>query len=156
MQIIASHKRDLQFGDIQGAFLEGGSLDPRFRPPYAHQPPGGVPGLPADTVIEVLGNVYRQNDAPVAWFREFKSVAVASAWTQSKLDPCLYCLRCPQTSALLGIMGMHVDDTALGGHGPLFSAAVDRLRARFPYRKWRMNSGEFAEHGVAKFHKGRF
>lgn len=51
---------------------------------------------------------------------------------------------------------MHVDDTALGGHGPLFSAAVDRLRARFPYRKWRMNSGEFAEHGVAKFHKGRF
>jgi len=117
MQIIASHKRDLQFGDIQGAFLEGGSLDPRFRPPYAHQPPGGVPGLPADAVIEVLGNVYRQNDAPVAWFREFKSVAVASAWTQSnwthvcivfdapKLQHCLESWACMSTTLLWEDMG---------------------------------------------------
>ena len=35
------------------------------------------------------------------------------------------------------------DDTALGGAGPEFRLAVEKLRARFPYRKWRVNSGEF-------------
>eukprot|EP00435_Cladocopium_sp_Y103_P015313 s535_g3.t1 len=143
MQIISSHKWDLQLGDIRGAFLEAGPLESRFRPLYAHQPPGGIPGLPADAVIEVLGNVYGQNDAPAAWFREFNNVATAIGWNQSKLDPCLYCLRCPDTNKLLGIMGVHVDDTALGGQGQLFEQAVAKLRQRFPYRKWRLNTGEF-------------
>ena len=51
------------------------------------------PGLPKDAVIEVLGSVYGQNDAPAAWFREFNWTAVSIGWTQSKLDPCLYTLR---------------------------------------------------------------
>ena len=33
-----------------------------------------------------------------------------------------------------GIMGVHVDDTALGGSGHKFTEAVAALRARFPYR----------------------
>eukprot|EP00435_Cladocopium_sp_Y103_P073897 s9_g45.t1 len=74
MQVLASHKWLLQLGDIKGAFLEAGPLEERFRPLYAHQPPGGIPGVPSDAVIEVLGNVYGQNDAPAAWFREFNSV----------------------------------------------------------------------------------
>ena len=40
-------------------------------------------------------------------------------------------------------MGVHVDDTAIGGQGPLFEAAVAKLKSRFPYRKWRTAEGEF-------------
>lgn len=40
-------------------------------------------------------------------------------------------------------MGVHVDDTAIGGKGPKFEAAVQALRSRFPYRKWRVREGEF-------------
>ena len=40
-------------------------------------------------------------------------------------------------------MGAHVDDTAVGGHGPVFEASIKKLRTRFPYRKWRISTGEF-------------
>eukprot|EP00435_Cladocopium_sp_Y103_P008674 s3466_g2.t1 len=141
MQIIASQKWDLQLGDIKGAFLEAGPLDPKFKPLYAHQPPGGIPGMPRDAVIEVLGNVYGQNDAPAAWFKEFDTVVQSLGWSQSKLDPCLYTLR--EGSRLVGIMGVHVDDTALGGAGTLFTRSIEQLKSRFPYRKWRQREGEF-------------
>ena len=40
-------------------------------------------------------------------------------------------------------MGVHVDDTAVRGHGEVFSKAIAHLRSRFPYSKWRTNEGEF-------------
>ena len=46
-------------------------------------------------------------------------------------------------SRLCGIMGVHVDDTAVGGCGPVFEKAITQLKSRFPYRKWRMQVGEF-------------
>eukprot|EP00435_Cladocopium_sp_Y103_P043787 s1055_g12.t1 len=141
MQVLASKRWQLQLGDIKGAFLEAGPLEERFRPLYAHQPAGGIPGVPSDAVIEVLGNVYGQNDAPAAWFREFNGVVQQLGWQQSRLDPCLYTLR--SDGQLVGMMGVHVDDTALGGEGEVFEKTVKQLKARFPYRKWRIGEGEF-------------
>ena len=89
-------------------------------------------------MIEVVGNVYGQNDAPAAWFREFNNVVQSPGWTQSKLDPCLYTLRHEGQ-----LMGDHVDDTALGGSGEVFEQSIKQLRTRFPYRKWRVGEGEF-------------
>ena len=143
MQVIASHGWDLELGDIKSAFLEAGLLDDKYRPLYAKQPPGGIPGLPESAVIEVLGNIYGQNDAPAAWFGTFKQAAIDAGWTQSSFDSCLFTLRSKQDNSLIGVLGVHVDDTALGGAGPEFRLAVEKLRARFPYRKWRVNSGEF-------------
>ena len=143
MQLIASHQWTLQLGDIKGAFLEAGPLNPKYRPLYAKQPPGGIPGVPSDAVIEVLGNVYGQNDAPSAWHKTFHEEAIRIGWVRSKFDPCLYYLRDVDTQKLIGVMGVHVDDTCLGGTGEVFESAVKQLRARFPYRKWRISEGEF-------------
>ena len=143
MQIIASHKWVLQLGDIKGAFLEAGELPDKFRPLYAKMPPGGIPGVPEDCVIEVVGNLYGQNDAPRAWHNTFDREATQAGWTRSILDPCLYTLRCPNSNSLLGVLGVHVDDTAVGGEGPLFEKSLEKLKARFPYRKWRISNGEF-------------
>ena len=145
MQLISSQRWDLQLGDIRGAFLEAGPIDEKFRPLFAHQPPGGIPGLPADAVIEVCGNIYGQNDAPAAWFKEFSSFVSSTGWIQSSLDQCLFSLRDPQTNQLVAVMGVHVDDTALGGEAshPLFQSALSQLKRRFPYRKWRVQEGEF-------------
>ena len=141
MQVIASKKWQLQLGDIKGAFLEAGPIDEKFRPLYAHQPAGGIPGVPPDAVIEILGNVYGQNDAPAAWFKEFVTFAQSAGWIQSRLDPCLMMLR--SNEQIVGIMGLHVDDTAIGGFGSVFEESVKQLRTRFPYRKWRVGEGEF-------------
>eukprot|EP00435_Cladocopium_sp_Y103_P010611 s801_g2.t1 len=141
MQLIASHGWILQLGDIKGAFLEAGPLPEKFRPLFAKQPAGGIPGVPRDAILEVTGNVYGQNDAPLAWHKTFDHEAVQIGWERSKFDPCLYFLR--DGSQLIGVMGVHVDDTALGGEGPVFEKAVSALRSRFPYRKWRIGEGEF-------------
>ena len=140
MQTIASFGWDLQLGDIKSAFLEAGLLDEKYRPLYAKEPPGGIPGLPGSAVIEVLGNIYGQNDAPAAWFNTFTQ---EGGWKQSKFVNCLFTLRSSKDNSLIGSMGLHFDDSAIGGHGAEFEAAVAKLRAKFPYLKWRINSGEF-------------
>ena len=66
-QLLASYKWVLQLGDVKGAFLEAGPIDEKFRPLYARLPAGGIPGIAEGSLIEVLGNVYGQNDAPAAW-----------------------------------------------------------------------------------------
>ena len=43
---------------------------------------------------------------------------------------------------LTGVLGSHVDDTATGGNGKKYQQALDYLRTRFPYRKWRTLEGE--------------
>ena len=143
MQLIASNGWMLQLGDIKGAFLEAGPLPSQFRPLYAHQPRGGIPGVPSDAVLEVVGNLYGQNDAPLAWHKTFDSEAIKAGWERSRFDPCLYFLRCNVSNRLCGVMGVHVDDTAVGGAGENFNKAIEVLRARFPYRKWRVGEGEF-------------
>ena len=90
MQVISSYQWDLQLGDIKGAFLESGPLPSKYRPLYASQPRGGIPGVPPEAVLEVAGNVYGQNDAPCAWCRTFNDEAIQSGWVRSKFDSCLY------------------------------------------------------------------
>ena len=80
MQVIASQGWTLQLGDIKGAFLEAGPLEDRFRPPYAHHPPGGIPGFHQNAVIEVCGNIYGQNTAPAAWYRTFDDALKQEPW----------------------------------------------------------------------------
>ena len=45
LQLISSLGWTMELGDIKGAFLEAGPLKDRFRPLFAHHPPGGIPGL---------------------------------------------------------------------------------------------------------------
>ena len=116
------------------------SRDKRPRSPEAAS---SEPEAPADAVIEVTGNVYGQNDAPAAWFKEFSCFVKTIGRRQSVLDPCLFTLRDPRSEALVGIMGVHVDDTAVGGTGAMFEESIRQLKHRFPYRKWRITEGEF-------------
>ena len=51
----------------------------------------------------------------------------------------LYTLRRPNTGSLQGILG----HTAVGGIPAQGASTVQQLRKRFPYRKWRISSGEF-------------
>lgn len=140
-QLLASYKWVLQLGDVKGAFLEAGPIDEKFRPLYARLPAGGIPGIAEGSLIEVLGNVYGQNDAPAAWYKVFDQEVLKAGFTRSRSDPCLYHLR--DQGKLVGILGAHVDDTATGGAGPCYERAISLLKARFPYRKWRVHEGEF-------------
>ena len=52
-------------GDVKGAFLEAGPLDAKFKPLYARQPAGGIPGI--DPTAVTCG----ANDAPLNWYHTF-------------------------------------------------------------------------------------
>eukprot|EP00435_Cladocopium_sp_Y103_P016341 s443_g4.t1 len=141
-QLLSSHKWLLQLGDLKGAFLEADPLDKRYRPLYARLPAGGLPGAEDEQLVEILGNVYGQNDAPAAWYKVFDAEVCSTGFVRSRYDPCLYFLRDNQ-NRLCGILGSHVDDTVTGGAGPLYQSALAHLKSRFPYRKWRTQEGEF-------------
>eukprot|EP00435_Cladocopium_sp_Y103_P071090 s130_g36.t1 len=137
-QLIASNHWLLQLGDVKGAFLEAGPLPQCYRPLYARLPAGGIPGIDEEALIEVLGNVYGQNDAPAAWYKVFNQEVLAAGFERSKYDCCLYYMR--EGGQLTGILGAHVDDTVTGGQGDRYLEAIKRL---IPYRKWRTQEGEF-------------
>ena len=143
LQLIVSFKWDMKLGDIKGAFLEADvKAQCAANPVYAELPPGGVPGIPHGSLVQVLGNIYGANDAPHNWYKEFDTVAQSVGFTKSRFDSCLYFCFGPG-GKLEGVMGAHVDDTITGGMGSHYDAAVQKLRDRFPFRKWRSGEGEF-------------
>ena len=89
----------------------------------------------------MVGNVYGANDAPLNWFTTFDAETKMVGRQQSQFDKC-YFLR-DKSGALVGILGARVDDTITGGHGPVYEQSIAALKRRFPYRKWRIGSGEF-------------
>ena len=72
MQVICSHGWDLQLGDIRGAFLEAGPLPERFRPLFAKQPQGGIPGVEADAVLEMVWECLRTERRSVRMAQGFR------------------------------------------------------------------------------------
>ena len=138
-QLLASNKWLLQLGDVKGAFLEAGPLPSCYRPLFARLPAGGIPGVDSDSLIEVLGNVYGQNDAPAAWYKVFNEEVLTAGFERSKYDSCLYYLR--DGHRLTGVLGAHVDDTVTGGEGSKYQTTIQCLKNRFPYRKWRIQAG---------------
>ena len=105
-QTIASRKWTLALGDVKGAFLSAGPLPERYRPLFARLPPGGIPGVPSDALIEVTGHVYGLNDSPSAWQQKLHRELLSVGFSASRFDPCLYTLR-DEAGVLCGIYGVH-------------------------------------------------
>ena len=142
-QLIASNKWRLKLGDIKGAFLSAGDLPEKYRPLYARLPSGGIPGVPDDALIEVVGHVYGLNDSPSAWFKKLSSVLIEAGFEKSRYDSCLFYMR--DKGELTGIYGVHVDDCATGGHGTKYEQALKEVQSKFEFRKWRdgQQGGDF-------------
>ena len=141
-QMIVRNGWNLQLGDIRGAFLEADSVNRKQGPLYSNLPPGGIPGVPDDAVILILGNIYGFNDAPQRWWKKFDAVMSSIGFSRSTFDVCLYTLK-SIAGNLEGILCVIVDDTFCGGSGPLFSKALSKLRHRFQFRKWQIGEGVF-------------
>ena len=134
LQLIVSHKWEMNLGDIKGAFLEADVREQALRNPvYAELPPGGVPGIPSGSLVQVLGNIYGASDAPHNWYKEFDAAAQSAGFVKSKFDACLYfCFG--STGLLEGVLGAHVDDAITGGCGKTYEQAITLLKHRFPFR----------------------
>ena len=128
-------------GDIKGAFLASGDLPAKYRPLYARLPAGGIPGVPSDALIEVIGHVYGLNDAPSAWYKTLDRALLEVGFERSRLDRCLYFMH--EGRQLSGVFGIHVDDSVTGGQGQKYERALALLKEKFEFRKWRIRDGDF-------------
>ncbi|CAE7909111.1 putative transposon protein [Symbiodinium microadriaticum] len=140
-QVIASKKWTVMLGDVKGAFLASGQLPEKYRPLFARLPAGGIPGVPEDALIEVLGRVYGLNDSPSTWSKTLNHALLDVGFERSRLDPCLYFMR--EAGKLTGIVGVHVDDNATGGKADKYHRALELLKKRCEFRKWRLGNGDF-------------
>ena len=143
MQTIASMGFRLQLGDVTGAFLEADEMTRTngrlfMSAPANHQ----LPGFHPDQLYEVIKPIYGLNDSPQRWFTKFAETVTKDGWIQSRLDHCVFFHRNAK-GQLTGVLGVHVDDVLLGGQGADFEASINRLRATFPFRKWKHGAGTF-------------
>ncbi len=143
MQTIASMGFKLQLGDVTGAFLEADEMTRSKGKLYMSAPANHhLPGFHPEQLYEVVKPIYGLNDSPQRWFTKFADTIKGDGWFQSRLDHCVFFQRDKQ-GRLTGVLGVHVDDVLLGGRGADFEASIERLRATFPFRKWKHGAGTF-------------
>ena len=92
-------------------------------------------------MIEITGHVYGLNDSPSAWYRKLDSELHAAGFERSKIDSCIYYMH--EDGKLSGVYGIHVDDCATGGSGKKYEDALNYLKQKIEFRKWRNHDGDF-------------
>lgn len=151
LQLIASLGADIELGDIKGAFTLSDEMNRPEGPLFCDMPPGFLPeGVDSRQVFEVVRHLYGLNSAPPAWQAKCTSKLLELGFYMSSHDQNLFYWYGRRTTGpkrgkrkLEGVLVMHVDDVACGGISTTFRAAVTALRAAFPFRKWRVGSGDY-------------
>ncbi|OLQ02761.1 Copia protein [Symbiodinium microadriaticum] len=141
MQLIASQKWRLNIADVEGAFLRGDALDPKRGRLFIDLPPGGVPGVPAGSVVEAIKTIYGLADAPKAWWQCFSAKLRSLGMKVSRFDPCLYYYYVK--GKVSGTIALHVDDLCAGGDVNFQKDVLKPLRNMFPFKHWKTGSGDF-------------
>ena len=142
LQVTASLGADVELGDVTGAFLESAECSRQGGKLFFRQPPGGLPCLHPQQLLEIRLPLYGLNDSPKRWFLE-----VSNSPSEHRLE--IFCFWINVSSyffdadskILAGILCWHVDDLLLGGCGTACRQTVNALCSRFPFRKWKRNQG---------------
>ena len=143
VQTVASHRWELVSFDVSTAFLNGegdGRLLGLYPPPELAE---GLSMGPTDQ-CQLVGGAYGRVDAPALWFKKFRSSMLEVGFVQCPLDPCVFAIYSHQgkLKKCQGVLGIHVDD-GIGGGGPLFHAAVEKLRAKFKFGSYDRREFDF-------------
>ena len=142
LQTVSSMRWVVQSFDITTAFLRGRSDDRQLAmeaPPELQ----ALLGMDSKQVCLLRGNAYGRVDAPLLFYKEFKSRLEDVGFQTHPLDNCLFLLRNPNNPKILdGILGTHVDD-GIGGGNSNFEKALEKLQKTLPFGS--------REHGRFKF-----
>lgn len=103
-------------GDLRNAFCQSQPLIRKNGKIYFQQPKGGIIGLEACQIVEVVAGCYGLVDAPLHWRKSLLADLTKFGYVQSKLDPCLWKLHNVETGELEGAAAIEVDDLFTIGH----------------------------------------
>ena len=131
LQIVSSSNWTVQSFDITTAFLRGKG-DGRQLAVDPVPELRDMMGLKDSEICLLEGNAYGRVDAPLLFYKEFRSQLEKVGFEAHPLDSCLYLLRNPVTGNLDGILGTHVDD-GIGGGNARFDQVVRELSKVLPF-----------------------
>ena len=150
LQLLASIKARAWVGDVKGAFSQG-LRHLRPEPLFASPPPGGIPGEHEDILIEVLAEVYGLVTGPPAWRQSLFTTLKGLDFKNHPLAPCVVLMyekmAGKDKSQLTGLIVVETDDLLGGGTGPKFHDAVEQLKKRYKFGKWKVLMEESTEYG---------
>ena len=127
--------------DIEGAFLQGNSMNRPGGKVYAKLPKEGMEGIEGPAIIEICKYVYGLADALRQWWLCLSAVLEKLNMKRSELDPCCYYWY--QHGRLEGILAFHVDDLVMGGSSEFHRVVLERLQQRFPFKHWSEGKANF-------------
>ena len=73
MQVTSTKRWRASVGDLRNAFCQSEALHRKEGRLFARQPEGGLKGLEATQLLEIVAGAYGLNDAPAHWRRSLKS-----------------------------------------------------------------------------------
>ena len=152
LQLSASNDWDFGICDVEGAFLQGKELKREAGELYVELPPGGAPGIPTGSLLHVTKAVYGLVDAPKQWFGALKETLMGIDLKPSKLDSCLY--HAWENGVHIGSLAVHVDDILFTGTKMFEKKYMEKLKAKYPFKHWKMNAGEFLGRTLEKKENG--
>ena len=108
---------------------------------YLRPPREGLPGVPADALIEILKGVFGLKEAPRQWYISFSRILVECGFEELKTAKGCFVLRSdepdPETGVgqVQGLLVAHVDDGCTAGFGDKYEQAMVMLREKLDVRK---------------------
>ena len=134
MQVASTRRWRASVGDLRNAFCQSEALHRKEGRLFARQPEGGLKGLEADQLLEIVAGAYGLNDAPAHWRRSLKKALVQLGFEQSALDPTLFLFKKDQCVA--GMVIVEVDDLWTAGDSDHYGR-IRALRERFTFGKFK-------------------
>ena len=141
LQLSASNRWDFGICDVEGAFLQGGSLCREQGELFVELPPGGAPGIEKGSLLRIKKAVYGLIDAPREWYTALQQTMDESGFKRSQLDSCLYYAW--EKGHLIGALAIHVDDILFTGTTEFQESYMQKLKNKYPFKHWKLNQGEF-------------
>ena len=89
MKGVRRPRRQVRSLDAKNAYLQGEKIE---RDLFMQLPAGGIPGVPAGSVLKANVPIYGTGDACRGWWLTLRKSALECEWVESVLEPALFYL----------------------------------------------------------------
>ena len=165
LQLIASHAWKLQSFDIKAAFLQGQPQENRLIAVDPVSELRDALNLTPNEITRLNKSAYGLIDAPYLWYCALVQELTRLGMEACPFDPCVFILRedsiipegngpapkrqSPAQGAIVGILGVHVDD-GIGGGNEKFQQVLQKLEAKFAFGSKKTSAFTFTGIDVAQ------
>eukprot|EP00439_Symbiodinium_sp_Y106_P014973 s9774_g2.t1 len=130
-------------GDVKTAFLQAKNPE-RANPLYGQPVPelAAKMQLPLGRMVELLGSAYGLTSAPREWYVDLSGTLRRCGAQRCHTDPCLWRVYAADSTTVVGIIGIFVDDLLFAGDegAPEYTRLLQELHSHYEWSPWEADS----------------